>query len=213
VSPWRILSLLLDYPERELLACTEELAMEARGLQGAAAREPILAFLERRAQQSGSAAQREYVDTFDFAKRATLYLSFHAYGDRRQRGLAMLHLKQAYRAEGYALGDGALPDYLPAILEFAGELPEAGIAVLCDFRPALEVVRAALHEEGSAYAGLFDALCGLLPAVSEEELADARRIAAEGPPSEEVGLEPFAPPEAMPPACAPATPRTEAVAG
>lgn len=213
MSPWRILSLLLEYPEEELLACTAELERAAGELEDPVAREPIRAFLERRAAQGPGAAQREYVETFDFAKRATLHLSFHAYGDRRQRGMAMLHMKQAYREQGLALEDGALPDYLPAILEFAGELPEAGAGILCDFRPALEVVRAALHEHGSAYAGLLDAICGLLPAVSERELADARRIAAEGPPSEEVGLEPFAPPESMPPACAPVAPRGEAVVG
>ncbi|MBN9622656.1 MAG: nitrate reductase molybdenum cofactor assembly chaperone [Actinobacteria bacterium] len=212
MSPWRILSLLLDYPEAELLDCTEELAAMTRELESAAAREAILAFLAHRAGQTASEAQREYVETFDFAKRATLYLSFHAYGDRRQRGMAMLHLKTAYREEGFALGDGALPDYLPAILEFAGEMPEAGVAVLGDFRPALEVVRAALRAEESAYAGLLDALCGLLPAVSGKDLEEARRIAAEGPPSESVGLEPFGPPEAMPPACAPVAPGAGKVA-
>jgi hypothetical protein len=34
--------------------------------------------------------------------------------------------------------------------------------------------------------------------MSAGELAEARRIAAEGPPDEGVGLEPFAPPEVMP---------------
>lgn len=213
MNAWRILSLLLDYPEEELLAGTGELLEAAGGLEPATAREPIVAFLERRAGQSDSEAQLEYVEAFDFAKRATLYLSFHAYGDRRQRGLAMLHLKGAYREHGLALGDGALPDYLPTILEFAGELPDAGTGILGDFRPALEVVRAALHEDDSAFAGLLDAVCGLLPEVSAAELAEARRIAVEGPPSEEVGLEPFAPPETMPPACAPTSPRREVAAG
>lgn len=213
MNAWRILSLLLDYPEEEVLACTAELREAARDLGEGAARESILAFLAHRGAQSPGAAQLEYVETFDFAKRATLYLSFHAYGDRRQRGLAMLHLKGAYRERGLVLAAGALPDHLPAILEFAGELPAAGAAILGDFRPALEVVRATLHEEGSAYAGLLDAVCGLLPAISAAELADARRIAAAGPPSEEVGLEPFAPPAAMPPACAPRSPRREAVSG
>lgn len=201
MTPWRLLSLLLDYPDEELLACSGELAEAARALPSSPARKAILSFLARREGLAANAIQREYVETFDFAKRATLYLSFHAYGDRRQRGMAMLHLKQSYRAAGFELGDGTLPDHLPAALEFTDLAPEAGIGVLRDFRPALEVVRAALHEEDSAYALLLDALCELLPAASAEELDDARRIAAEGPPSETVGLEPFAPPEAMPAAC------------
>jgi nitrate reductase delta subunit len=210
MSPWRILSLLLEYPDEDLLACSEELGAAARDLPPSAARESILSHLAAREGPAPGRRQREYVETFDFAKRATLYLSFHAYGDRRQRGMAMLHLKQAYRASGFALADSALPDYLPAILEFADLVPEAGVGVLCDFRPALEVVRASLHDEGSAYALLLDAVCGLLPAVSEEDLEDARRIAAEGPPSEMVGLEPFAPPGEMPVACGAGAPGGEA---
>lgn len=191
-SPWRLLSLLLDYPDGELLSCAAELRAAAEALPPSPQRETILAFLERREALGPAAAQLEYVETFDFAKRCTLYLSFHAYGDRRQRGMAMLRLKRAYRAAGFELATGALPDHLPAILEFAHLVPEAGEEVLCGFRPALELARAALHDEASAYAPLLDAVCGLLPAASEAELEDARRIAAEGPPSEEVGLEVFA---------------------
>lgn len=210
MTPWRILSLLLDYPDEELLACSGELAAEAKSLPpGTPAREAILAFLERREALGPAAAQREYVGTFDFAKRCTLYLSFHAYGDRRQRGMAMLELKRAYREAGLELAGGALPDHLPAVLEFADAFPEDGLGVLCGFRPALELVRAALHEEGSAYAPLLDAVCELLPAASEAEVEDARRIAAAGPPAETVGLEPFAPPEVMPATpCAAASPRS-----
>ncbi len=198
MTPWRLLSLLLDYPDEGLLACSGELVEEARALPPSPAREAILAFLAHREALGPAAAQREYVGTFDFAKRCTLYLSFHAYGDRRQRGMAMLELKRSYRAAGLELSGGALPDHLPAVLEFTDLAPEAGIEVLHGFRPALEVVRAALHEEGSAHAPLLDAVCDLLPAASEAELEDARRIAAAGPPSETVGLEPFAPPEVMP---------------
>ncbi len=192
MSHWRLLSLLLEYPDGELLGCAAELREAARELPRSPAREAILAFLERREAIGPAAAQLEYVETFDFAKRCTLYLSFHAYGDRRQRGMAMLRLKRAYRAAGFELAEGALPDHLPAILEFAHLVPEAGEEVLCGFRPALEVARAALHDEDSAYATLLDAVCDLLPAASEANLEEARRIAAEGPPSEEVGLEVFA---------------------
>ena len=198
MSAWRLLSLLLDYPDDELLAHGAELSAAAEALEPSPARAAVVAETARRAALTATEVQREYVATFDFAKRCTLYLSFHVYGDRRQRGMAMLGLKRAYRAAGLELNDGALPDHLPAALEFAALAPAAGIELLCGFRPALEVVRAALHDEGSAYAALLDAVCGLLPAASEDEIADARRIATAGPPEELVGLEPFAPPEVMP---------------
>ncbi|MEZ5077574.1 MAG: nitrate reductase molybdenum cofactor assembly chaperone [Solirubrobacterales bacterium] len=201
MGPWRLLSLLLDYPDEELLDCSAELAETVAELPPSPAREALEAFLARRRALGASAAQREYVETFDFAKRATLYLSFHAYGDRRQRGMAMLHLKRRYREAGFELAPSTLPDHLPAMLELAELEPQTGVSVLSDFRPALEVVRAALREEESPYGPLLDTVCELLPAASERELEEAQRIAAAGPPVESVGLEPFAPPEVMPAAC------------
>jgi len=201
MTPWRLLSLLFDYPDAELLACSAELRETALSLPPSPARDAILAFLDHRETQSAEAAQREYVETFDFAKRGTLYLSFHTYGDRRERGMAMLKLKRHYRDGGLELSGSALPDHLPAILEFTHHAPEDGVEVLRGFRPALEVVRSALHEDESAYAQLLDTICDLLPAPSETELEDAHRIAAAGPPTEAVGLEPFAPPEVMPIPC------------
>ena len=51
---------------------------------------------------------------------------------------------------------------------------------------------------GSPYAPLLDAVADALPRLTGRRLARIRRLAAEGPPSEQVGLEPFAPPEVMP---------------
>lgn len=191
MSPWRLLSLLLDYPDERLLELGDELCAAARQLEPAECREPILSFLEHRIALGAAEAQRDYVETFDFARRNTLYLSFHTYGDRRQRGMAMLHLKQIYRRAGLELEEGILPDHLPVVLEFTDASPQRGREILSDFRPALEVIRAALHDAASDYARLLDALVALLPEPTVETLETARRIAAEGPPSEEVGLEPF----------------------
>ena len=45
---------------------------------------------------------------------------------------------------------------------------------------------------------LLDALAHLLGAPAQVDRARAARLAAQGPPGELVGLEPFAPPEVMP---------------
>jgi nitrate reductase delta subunit len=143
--------------------------------------------------------QRVYVETFDFTRRNSLYLTYHVHGDRRQRGVALLRLKQRYAAAGLELLDGELPDYLPVMLEFAALGPDdIGLAALAERRDAIELIRASLHEAGSPYALLLDAVAGLLPGLTGTQAARVRRLAAEGPPSEEVGLEPFAPPEVMP---------------
>jgi nitrate reductase delta subunit len=194
----RIAAILLEYPDDEVLAATPALREAAAGSAGAPGR-ALRTFLDRRARQEPWTAREEYVATFDFHKRAALHLSYFRDGDRRQRGATLLGLKRRYREAGLELVGGELPDYLPAILEFAVFAPgEAAEQILARMRPGIELLRATLHELDSAYAGVLDAVSATLPPLTAEELAEARRIAAEGPPDEEVGLEPFAPPEVMP---------------
>jgi nitrate reductase delta subunit len=70
--------------------------------------------------------------------------------------------------------------------------------VLSEHRPALELVRLALHEQRTPYAHVLDAVCEQLGGLSARQRLSLDRLVAEGPPQELVGLEPFAPPEVMP---------------
>ncbi len=194
----RLGALLLDYPDRELLAATPALRAAAEEVPASAGGNELRAFLDRRAGQDELAAQEEYVATFDFHKRASLHLSYYRDGDRRQRGATLLGLKRRYREAGLELTGGELPDYLPAVLEFAVLAPGEGEAVLRRMRPGIELLRASLRDLRSPYADVLDAVAKALPAMSAADLDEARRIALHGPPDEEVGLEPFAPPEVMP---------------
>jgi len=194
----RLAALLLDYPDRELYAATGELAQAASRLTVRAGGDELRSFLAHRAAVGELAAQEEYVATFDFHKRASLHLSYYRDGDRRQRGMTLLGLKRRIREAGLELRGGELPDYLPALLEFAALVPHEAEPVLRRFRAAIELLRVSLRDMDSPYAGVLDAVARVLPAMSAGELAEARRMAAEGPPDEEVGLEPFAPPEVMP---------------
>jgi nitrate reductase delta subunit len=194
----RLAALLLDYPDRELFAATGELRAAAKRIPISAGGNELRAFLDRRAAQQETTAQEEYVATFDFHKRASLHLSYYRDGDRRQRGATLLGLKRRYREAGLELTGGELPDYLPAILEFAALVPSEGEAILRRMRPGIELLRASLRDLNSPYTELLDAVTMVLPAVSAGDLEEARRIALQGPPEEQVGLEPFAPPEVMP---------------
>jgi nitrate reductase delta subunit len=194
----KLASLLLDYPDRDLYAATAELAAAAEAIPAREGGRELASFLAHRAAVGETPAQEEYVATFDFHKRASLHLSWYRDGDRRQRGMTLLGLKRRIREAGLELRGGELPDYLPALLEFAALVPSEAEPVLRRFRAAVELLRATLREIESPYAGVLDAVVKVLPAMSASEFEEARRIAAEGPPEEEVGLAPFAPPEAMP---------------
>ncbi|MEP7020029.1 MAG: nitrate reductase molybdenum cofactor assembly chaperone, partial [Pseudonocardiales bacterium] len=56
----------------------------------------------------------------------------------------------------------------------------------------------ALREENSPWTNVLESVCATLPELRGDELTAVARLAAEGPPEEQVGLAPFAPPEYMP---------------
>lgn len=196
---WKLCSLLLRYPDEQLVAARGELADAVAALEPGPPAEALARFCAWWTAADPLALAAGYVETFDLDKRAGLYLTFYGEGDRRERGAALLRLKQLYRALGFPLADGELPDYLPALLELAAAAPDGrGELPLREHRPALELVHARLREQGSPYAHVLDAVCRALGEASAADRARAARIAAAGPPRELVGLEPFAPPEAMP---------------
>lgn len=187
---WKLLSVLLQYPDDALLGSRDELAGAAAALP-APQRGPVEAFLEYLGSTPPATLRRAYVETFDFDRRSGLHLTWHSHGDRRQRGIELVRLKRRYAEAGLPLAAGELPDYLPVLLEFTELRPEPGVELLVQLRPSLELVRAALHARQSPYAGLLDAVTAVLPKPTARQLEEARRLALEGPPAELVGLEPF----------------------
>jgi nitrate reductase delta subunit len=173
-----LLSRLLDYPD-ELPSAPPELA----------ALPPVARFLAEARSLGLGALQRHYVETIEFDRRASLYLTYHVHGDRRRRGVELVRLKRRFAEAGFLLDDEELPDYLPVLLEFAALAPE-GRTPLAGLRSPLELVRTRLHERGSPYAHLLDALVATLPPLTRAQADTVRRLAADGPPGELVGLEP-----------------------
>jgi len=196
---YKLLSVLLKYPDERVLAAGDELAAAIAVLPPSRQRQAVERFWAYWIGATALERAQRYVETFDFQKRGALYLSYYLEGDKRQRGTILLRLKQLYAAAGLIPHGNELPDYLPVVLEFAAWAPKGyGEVVLGELRPAIEVVRTSLRELGSPYVHLLDALCENLPRLAPLDAERMQRIIAGGPPTETVGLEPFAPPEVMP---------------
>lgn len=196
---YKLCSLALQYPDGELLAARAELAAACAQLHRSVAADSLDRFFQWFMQATPLGLAQHYVETFDLHKRSALYLTFYSLGDKRERGLALLRLKKLYRAAGLPLEGSELPDYLPAMLEFAAaSAPGRGELVLREHRPSLELVRLSLRELESPYAHVLDAVCELVGQLTTSERLSLDRLIAQGPPQELVGLEPFAPPEVMP---------------
>jgi len=178
---------LLDYPDA---AWWERLPLVRPALAavgGGAARE-LVGFLDRASVMPDGELAAHYVEVFDFKNRHSLYLTWWLDGDTRRRGASLVELKASYRAAGFEFADTELPDYLPAVLEFTAATADHGL--LLRHRPGLELLRLALADHGTIYSSVLSAVCSTLPGPSPKDRAAARALAASGPATETVGLDP-----------------------
>jgi nitrate reductase delta subunit len=189
---WRVAALLLDYPGGQTLAMADQLIAAARELP-ASVGAPLLDLLTEYCDADPLQLAARYVETFDMHRRASLHLTYYAYGDTRKRGMALLRFKHTYRQAGIRLGDSELPDYLPLVLEFAATVdPGQGKRLLAENVPVLELLRLSLLDSASTYAAVVAAVLATLPPISTADRRRIAELAAQGPPGEDVGLEAFA---------------------
>lgn len=198
-SPLKVVSLLLQYPDDALLRDVATIRIEEVGPANRRQIQLLGRFLDWYRAEDPAQLRQGYVDAFDFDRRRSLHLTYQLHGDSRQRGLALLKIKTAYRELGLEPDETELPDYLPLMLEFAALAPGGrGIKLLDRHRESIELIRGSLKKDGSQWAEPIEVVVEALPGLTSRQVNRIRRLAEEGPPTEEVGLEPFAPPEVMP---------------
>jgi nitrate reductase delta subunit len=189
-TSWQIVSLLLDYPTDELASRVPLLTDALHDAPGDVA-DALRPYLAELGSGDLAALQADYVDTFDVTRRCALHLTYYTCGDTRRRGVALVQVKQAYRAAGVELGrDDELPDYLPVVLEF-GALHDLDAAwrLLNDYRVGIELLHRALRDRGSRWLGVVEALRLTLPGLDGSDERALAALIAQGPPEEHVGIE------------------------
>lgn len=185
----------LGYPDTALQARLPELRAAVGLLPHGPVRDGLDRALDYLSATALAELERAYVEVFDLSRKHALYLSYWTDGDTRRRGEVLARFKQRYRASGFLVDTGGeLPDFLPLVLEYAAIAdPDDGAVLLEEYRPSLELLKFALVEAGTPYAGVVEAVCATLPGASPADAAAVHRMAAAGPPAEEVGLEPYDP--------------------
>mgnify|MGYP000973190554 FL=1 len=184
-------SWLLWYPDEALAKRVPDIRSAIQDLP-AEATQPLTDFLAWMSAQDPLELAKEYVQTFDMKRKACPYLTYWTHGDTRNRGMAILHFKQAYLAAGFDPGDAELADHIAVVLEFAaiGD-PLTGDALLAEHRGPIGLLRSALESMGSPYALVLQAVETTLPEMTPEIAERMAAIATSGPPQELVGLEPY----------------------
>ena len=161
MKTFKILGLLMSYPEPELIAhiheCDEILHQEK--LLPKKIHKAISALIESFSQQDIYTLQEGYVETFDRGRSHCLHLFEHVYGESRDRGQAMVDLAETYANKDLFVQEGELPDYLPLFLEYLSLLPfEEANELLGEPIDVIATIGAKLTQRQSIYAPIFNAL-------------------------------------------------------
>lgn len=170
-------SVLLSYPTEKMREALPEIAEVVRTSRLVAPRErdALFALIGDIGRGDQLAAEERYVDLFDRGRALSLHLFEHLHGESRDRGSAMVELKQLYAAAGYDLTASELPDYLPVVLEYLSlrELPEAR-EMLADCAHILKSITRSLIGRRSHYAAVLQALL----VIAGESAIDASTVPA-----------------------------------
>ena len=174
MKTFKVLSLLLCYPESDWLAALPEMEAALKvesNINGNAADKTAPLFAQLRETQL-IALQESYVATFDRNPSHSLHLFEHIHGESRDRGSAMIDLLQEYWKQDFDASASELPDYVPLFLEFLSLLPaDQALTLLGDAVHVIATIGRKLDANGSPYATAFQVLEALSP-VEAQELAE-----------------------------------------
>lgn len=173
----RVLSALLRYPDEAVQQAAPELAaaLAEDGLLASEQRAALQPLLDTLASADLLDAQERYVGIFDRGRAVSLHLFEHVHGESRDRGQAMVDLRDRYEAQGLEIAAKELPDYLPLFLEYLSVLPSAQAAEeLAQPGVILSALADRLEEKGTPYAAPMRILADLAGAGGEAfEIAPA----------------------------------------
>ncbi|MFC5465343.1 nitrate reductase molybdenum cofactor assembly chaperone [Lederbergia graminis] len=115
---YSLISTLLQYPEQEWIPLVHDLNMHEE-FPDDEIRFPLQQFIRYVTNTSYEELCGNYVYTFDFYDKTTLYLTYSVFKDNRDRGPVLVELRNQMYELGMEFTSEELPDYLPLVLECA----------------------------------------------------------------------------------------------
>ncbi len=168
---FRILSALLRYPDEAVQQAAPDLAqaLAADDLLSPAQIAALAPLIVELAEDDLLDLQERYVGLFDRGRAVSLHLFEHVHGESRDRGQAMVDLRNRYEARGLEIAAKELPDYLPLFLEYVSVLPpSAAREQLAEPGVVLAALAQRLGERASPYAAPMQVLADLAGASGED---------------------------------------------
>ncbi len=163
---FKALSAILSYPTQDFVDALDEIgaAIELEALAPAPIRRALHGLLDDMKGRDLYDLQEQYGLLFDRTRSLSLHLFEHVHGESRDRGQAMIDLKNVYEKKGLNPDPRELPDFLPLFLEYVSLLePHEAVEFL--EQPAH--VFAALGERLRKRESRFEAVFAALVAISQ----------------------------------------------
>lgn len=172
-SVFQICSYLLSYPDQDFQESLRELDLEVSEMSEGKLKAELQQFIMGAKQLSLDELIHTYVYTFDFGKKTNLYVTYMTSGEQRERGIDLLYLKNYYKLQGFQATDLELPDYLPLMLEFAGQVDEETLKPVFEryYENVIEI-RDHLVDQQILYRHILEAVIG---AVNEAGINETKR--------------------------------------
>lgn len=115
---FKLVSVFMHYPEKEWMDMLPEIKQEVETIEQLPAKMYIQSFIHYLESHSFEDLCKIYVNTFDFHGVTTLNLTYNVFKDSRDRGAALVKLRQIFSDSDVETETNELPDYVPMILEF-----------------------------------------------------------------------------------------------
>lgn len=173
MKTFRALAVILNYPDNELQRAVPELmqVFADENLIGAKEQQALNIFLRQLAAEDLLDLQEQYVLLFDRTRSLSLHLFEHVHGQSRDRGQALVDLRQQYLDTGMEVISDELPDFLPMFLEYLSLLPlEDAKQQLTLCLPIVATLGERLRSRKSGYAAAFTALVGVAEGKPDPEV-------------------------------------------
>ncbi|GAA6211962.1 nitrate reductase molybdenum cofactor assembly chaperone [Hyphomicrobiales bacterium 4NK60-0047b] len=161
MKTFKILGLLLTYPEGSVLKAHDELlqVIQDEAILPKGAIKKIEHFIDVQNNKELLEIQEDYVDLFDRGRAHCLHLFEHIHGESRDRGQAMVDLIETYKSKGVYIDNNELPDYLPLFMEYLSHCSfHEASDLLGDAIDVIAVIGKKLEKRGSIYAEVFSAI-------------------------------------------------------
>lgn len=158
---FKVLSLLLSYPTRELQQAAPDLtaALEAEGLVPAPELRALNGLIGGIGEGDLYDMQARYVFLFDRTRSLSLHLFEHVHGESRDRGKALVELGAMYEERGFDIAARELPDFLPLFLEYLSLIPlDEARDLLNEPLHIVSAIKERLRKRRSPYWAVFRAL-------------------------------------------------------